>query len=378
MFDYETLKIIWWVLMVTLLLGFALTGGFDLGVATLLPWVGRTDDERRVAIGTIHATWEGNQTWLITFGAALFAAWPMVYAAGFSVLYIALIFTLFALFLRPLGFDYRDKLKSPRWRNNWDWGLFVGGAFPALVFGVAIGNLFLGLPFTFNADMRISYQGGFFGLFSPFGVFCGVLGLAMLALHGAAWIHLRTDEIVQSRARRATIVLGLGVAALFAIGGWWMQTIPGLRVDTIGDLNRALTPFSKTVSTAPGAWLDNMHTMKWVWLAPVLGIAGALLAALGAARRSGWTGLAGSSMAVTGIIVTAGLALFPFVLPSSSSPVSSLTAWDAVSSKKTLGIMLMIVTVMLPIIALYTAWAYRIMRGTITLAHVRDEDRAAY
>jgi len=377
MFDYETLKIIWWVLMVTLLLGFALTGGFDLGVATLLPWVGRTDDERRVAIGTIHATWEGNQTWLITFGAALFAAWPMVYAAGFSVLYIALIFTLFALFLRPLGFDYRDKLKSPRWRNNWDWGLFVGGAFPALVFGVAIGNLFLGLPFTFNADMRISYQGGFFGLFSPFGVFCGVLGLAMLALHGAAWIHLRTDEIVQSRARRATIVLGLGVAALFAIGGWWMQTIPGLRVDTIGDLNRALTPFSKTVSTAPGAWLDNMHTMKWVWLAPVLGIAGALLAALGAARRSGWTGLAGSSMAVTGIIVTAGLALFPFVLPSSSSPVSSLTAWDAVSSKKTLGIMLMVVTVMLPIIALYTAWAYRIMRGTITLAHVRDEDRAA-
>lgn len=378
MFDYETLKIIWWVLMVTLLLGFALTGGFDLGVATLLPWVGRTDDERRVAIGTIHATWEGNQTWLITFGGALFAAWPLVYAAGFSVLYIALIFTLFALFLRPLGFDYRDKLKSPRWRNNWDWGLFVGGAFPALVFGVAIGNLFLGLPFTFNADMRISYQGGFFGLFSPFGVFCGVLGLAMLALHGAAWMHLRTDEIVQSRARRATIVLGLGVAVLFAIGGWWMQYIPGLRVDTIGDLNRALTPFAKTVSAAPGAWLDNMHSMKWVWLAPVAGIAGALLAALGAARRSGWTGLAGSSMAVTGIIVTAGLALFPFVLPSSSSPVSSLTAWDAVSSKKTLGIMLMVVTVMLPIIAVYTAWAYRIMRGTITLAHVRDEDRAAY
>jgi cytochrome d ubiquinol oxidase subunit II len=378
MFDYETLKIIWWVLMVTLMLGFALTGGFDLGVATLLPWVGRTDDERRVAIGTIHATWEGNQTWLITFGGALFAAWPLVYAAGFSVLYIALIFTLFALFLRPLGFDYRDKLKSPRWRNNWDWGLFVGGAFPALVFGVAIGNLFLGLPFTFNADMRISYQGGFFGLFSPFGVFCGVLGVAMLALHGAAWIHLRTDEIVQARARRAAIVLGVAVAALFAIGGWWMQHIPGLRLDTVGDLNRALSPLTKTVSSAPGAWLDNLHNMKWVWIAPVAGIAGALLASLGAARRSGWTGLAGSSLAITGIIVTAGLALFPFVLPSSSSPVSSLTAWDAVSSKKTLGIMLLVTTVMLPIIGLYTAWAYRIMRGTVTLAHVRDEDRAAY
>jgi cytochrome d ubiquinol oxidase subunit II len=378
MFDYETLKIIWWVLMVTLMLGFALTGGFDLGVATLLPWVGRNDEERRVAIGTIHATWEGNQTWLITFGGALFAAWPLVYAAGFSVLYIALIFTLFALFLRPLGFDYRDKLKSPRWRNNWDWGLFVGGAFPALVFGVAIGNLFLGLPFTFNADMRISYQGGFFGLFSPFGVFCGVLGLAMLALHGAAWIHLRTDDIVQARARRAAIVLGLVVAALFALGGGWMQSIPGLRIETIGDLNRALPPLAKTVTSAPGAWLDNLHNWSYVWLAPVAGVAGALLATLGAARRSGWTALAGSSLAVTGIILTAGLALFPFVLPSSSSPVSSLTAWDAVSSKRTLGIMLLVVIVLLPIIALYTAWAYRIMRGTITLAHVRDEDRAVY
>jgi cytochrome d ubiquinol oxidase subunit II len=378
MFDYETLKIIWWALMVTLMLGFALTGGFDLGVATLLPWVGRNDDERRVAIGTIHATWEGNQTWLITFGGALFAAWPLVYAAGFSVLYIALIFTLFALFLRPLGFDYRDKLKSARWRNNWDWGLFVGGAFPALVFGVAIGNLFLGLPFTFNADMRISYQGGFFGLFSPFGVFCGVLGLAMLALHGATWIHLRTDDIVQARARRAAIVLGLAVAALFALGGWWMQSLPGLRLESVGDVNRALTPLSKTVTSAPGAWLDNLHNWKHVWIAPVAGIAGALLAAFGAARRSGWTGLAGSSIAVIGIIATAGLALFPFVLPSSSSPVSSLTAWDAVSSQRTLGIMLFVVVVMLPIIGVYTAWAYRVMRGTVTLAHVRDEDRAAY
>lgn len=378
MFDYETLKVLWWCVMVALLLGFALTGGFDLGVATLLPWVGRNDEERQVAIGTIHATWEGNQTWLITFGAALFAGWPLVYAAGFSSLYVALIFTLFALFLRPLGFDYRDKLTSKRWRNNWDWGLFVGGALPALVFGVAIGNVFLGLPFTFDADMRISYQGGFLGLFSPFGLFCGVLGLTMLALHGAAWIHLRTDEIVQARARRATIVLGLVVALLFALGGWWMQHIPGLRLSTVGDLNHALSPLTKTVVSAPGAWLDNLYTQKWVWLAPATGLIGALLAAVGAARRSGWTGLAGSSLAITGIILTAGLALFPFVLPSSSSPASSLTTWDAVSSQKTLGIMMMVVVVMLPIISLYTAWAYRIMRGTVTLAHIRDENRATY
>lgn len=378
MFDYETLKIIWWCLMVALMLGFALTGGFDLGVATLLPWVGRDDDERRVAIGTIHATWEGNQTWLITFGGALFAAWPLVYAASFSALYVALVLTLFTLFLRPLGFDYRDKLGSLRWRNNWDWALFVGGSIPALVFGVAVGNLFIGLPFTFDVDMRISYQGGFLQLFNPFGLFCGVLGLAMLALHGAAWMHLRTDGIVQARSRQALMVLGAVVGVLFALGGWWMQSLPGLTITQMGEPGAVLSPLTKVVANEPGAWLHNLQTWSYAWLAPAIGLVGAALAVLGGAMRGRWSGLAGSSLAIVGIVVTAGIALFPFVLPSSSSPVSSLTAWDAVSSYRTLNIMLLVTMVMLPIIALYTAWAYRVMRGTITLEHVRDEHRPSY
>ncbi|HAV07110.1 MAG TPA: cytochrome d ubiquinol oxidase subunit II, partial [Pseudomonas sp.] len=136
MFDYEVLKLVWWVLIGVLLIGFALTDGFDMGAMALMPFVGQTDNERRVAINTIAPHWDGNQVWFITAGGALFAAWPMVYAVAFSGLYWAMLLVLFALFCRPVGFDYRSKVEDPRWRNAWDWALFVGGAVPALVFGV--------------------------------------------------------------------------------------------------------------------------------------------------------------------------------------------------------------------------------------------------
>ncbi|TJZ67148.1 cytochrome d ubiquinol oxidase subunit II [Chitiniphilus eburneus] len=378
MIDYETLKLIWWGLMVLLMLGFALTGGWDLGVATLLPWVGRNDEERRVAINAIGPTWEGNQTWLITFGAALFAAWPLVYAAAFSVLYVALIFTLFALFLRPVGFDYRSKVEDARWRNGWDWGLFVGGAFPALVFGVAIGNLFLGLPFNYDDTMRVTYHGGFLDLFSGFTVGTGLLAVAMLTLHGAAYLYLRTDDAVAERARRAAIAFGLATAVLFGVLGFWLARLPGYQVVAIGDVNGVLTPMQKQVSHEVGLWFANFHAWPRLWLLPALGLGGALLAAAGAARRWRWLALAGSSLALIGIIVTAGAALFPFVLPSSVDPVVSLTAWDAVSSHRTLGLMLGVVVVFIPIIALYTGWVYRVMRGTVTVEQIRRETHTSY
>ena len=135
-FDYDTLKLIWWVVIGVLLIGFAVTDGFDMGVGMWLPFLGKTDNERRVIINTIGPHWDGNQVWLITAGGAIFAAWPTVYAAAFSGFYIAMLLVLFALFFRPVGFDYRSKIEHPRWRQSWDWGLFAGGAVPALVFGV--------------------------------------------------------------------------------------------------------------------------------------------------------------------------------------------------------------------------------------------------
>src|SRR5437764_1888445 len=186
MLDYETLKLLWWVFIGVLLVGFAVMDGFDLGVGALLPFVGRSDEERRVILNAVGPTWEGNQTWLITAGGATFAAWPLLYAAAFSGFYCALLLTLFALFFRPVGFDYRSKVDDPRWRSAWDWGLFVGGTVPAVVFGVAFGNLLQGVPFQFDpTTMRATYSGSFWELLNPFGLLAGAVSLAMLVMHGA-------------------------------------------------------------------------------------------------------------------------------------------------------------------------------------------------
>ncbi|HEY1561490.1 MAG TPA: cytochrome d ubiquinol oxidase subunit II, partial [Caulobacteraceae bacterium] len=193
-FAYETLRLIWWVLLGALLIGFALTDGFDLGVAALLPFVARTDSERRIIINTIGATWEGNQVWFIFGGGAIFAAWPFVYAIAFSGFYLAMFLVLCALILRPVAFKYRSKRPSRGWRSFWDWALFVGGFVPALVFGVAVGNVLQGAPFRLDDDLRASYLGHFFGLFTPFTLLCGLLSVAMVVLHGAAWLTIKGEK----------------------------------------------------------------------------------------------------------------------------------------------------------------------------------------
>jgi cytochrome d oxidase subunit CydB len=213
---------IWWVLVGVLLIGFALTDGFDLGAAMLMPYVGRSDTERRVVINTIAPHWDGNQVWLITAGGALFAAWPLVYAAAFSGLYWALLLVLFALFVRPVGFDYRSKLENTRWRQSWDWGLFIGGVVPSLVFGVAFGNLLLGVPFQFDDTLRSSYQGNFWQLLSPFGLLAGVVSLSMLGLHGGSWLMMRTEGAIAQRSRRAAQWLSLVFLLSFIGAGVWL------------------------------------------------------------------------------------------------------------------------------------------------------------
>jgi len=178
--DYEVLKFIWWLLVGVLFIGFAVTDGMDMGVGTLLPFLSKKDEERRVIINTVGPHWDGNQVWLITAGGAIFAAWPAVYGAAFSGFYTAMLLVLFALFFRPVGFDYRSKIGDPSWRNAWDWGLFVGGAVPALIFGVAFGNLLQGVPFHLDDMLRAYYTGSFWGLLNPFALLAGVLSLAML------------------------------------------------------------------------------------------------------------------------------------------------------------------------------------------------------
>ncbi|GGP26275.1 cytochrome d ubiquinol oxidase subunit II [Silvimonas amylolytica] len=374
MLDYETLKLIWWGLVGVLIIGFALTGGWDLGAAILLPFIGKTDDERRVVINTVGATWEGNQTWLITAGGALFAAWPLVYAAAFSVLYVALILTLFALFLRPVGFDYRSKLPDPRWRNSWDWGLFIGGLVPSLIFGVAFGNFFVGVDYRFDETLRVTYgHASFFSLLNPFALFSGIVSVAMLTMHGGGWVFFKTEGVVRSRARRAVQLAALATAVLFALGGFWVAQRNGLHVTQMGSPNDILRPLDKTVEWVAGGWLANYGKYPLTWILPGLGIGGALIALLAVSANRAWLTLLGSSLSLIGIILTAGWSLFPFVLPSSLDARSSLMLWDAVSSHKTLGIMLGVVIVFVPLIGIYTTWVYRVLRGPVTVERINSE-----
>ena len=228
MLDYETLRLIWWALLGVLLIGFALTDGYDLGMGILLRFIAKTDAERQQAIATVEPVWEGNQVWFILGGGAAFAAWPMLYAASFSGFYIAMLVVLAALILRPVAFTYRGKLPDDGWRNMWDWALFISGFVPALIFGVAFGNLLRGVPFHLDTDLRPVYEGSFFGLLNPFSLLAGLVSVAMLAMHGGAWVALKSDGIVAERARRACARAAWATLVLFALAGIWViLALPG-------------------------------------------------------------------------------------------------------------------------------------------------------
>jgi len=368
--DYQTLRVIWWALMGVLLIGFALTDGFDLGVASLLPFVARNDGERRMAINTISATWEGNQVWFILGGGAIFAAWPLVYAVSFSGFYFAMFAVLAALILRPVAFKYRSKRPSRAWRESWDWALFVGGFAPALVFGVAVGNVLQGLPFAFDSDLRATYHGSFFALFTPFTLVCGLLSVAMVVTHGAAWLTLKAERgAVRDRARLIGTAAALAALALFAIGYLFVAFGGlGFKLEGLIAPGGPSNPLRALAVAAPGGWLTNFHTYPWMWIAPVLGFVGAALALIGI--RGGWEfpAFAGSSLSAIGIISTVGLSMFPFILPSRLDPGSSLTVWNASSSQSTLFTMLVAAVVFLPLILIYTSWAYKVMFGRSSVA----------
>lgn len=378
-FDYDTLKVIWWCFVAVLLIGFALTNGFDFGIGMWLPFLGRDDMERRVMLNVIGPTWEGNQTWFIAAGGVMFAAWPLAYAAAFSGFYVALMLLLFALFLRPVGFDYRGKVADPRWRSAWDWGLFAGGFVPPLIFGVAFGNLLQGVPFHYDDTMRMAYTGSFLGLFNPFGLLAGVLGVAMLAMHGAAYLHQKTDGVLAARARKAVIGAALVTLAAFVLAGVWVATgLDGYRIVAMPPVDTAFMPTAKTVERSVGAWLDNYTRYPATIAFPLLGLAGAALAIAFSAWRRSLAAFLCSGLSVAGILLTAGAAMFPFIMPSSLAPGSSLTAWDAVASHKSLGVMFWVVLIMLPVVIMYTGWVYSVLRGKVTAAWIRENEHESY
>ncbi len=372
MLDYETLRLIWWLLIGVLLAGFAVTDGFDLGIAALVRVLARDDDERRALLETIEPTWEGNQVWLILGAGAVFAAWPLLYAAAFSGFYFAMFIALLAFILRPGGFSFRNKVRDPRWRNAWDWVLTFTGVVPPLIFGIAIGNLFLGVPFRYDDNLRMTYEGGLLDLLTPFPLLVGVLALGMLLMHGCAWAAVKSEDPIAARAAGLLRwFVPTYIVLYLAAGAWLAMAVPGYAISGAAGLDAASNPLHKQV-VATGSWLADGPLGHVASMMAGVAILAAVLVPLLAHRRRHVGAFLASATAVVGTIFSFGFALFPFLMPSALDPRSSLTVWDASSSKLTLGLMLIAAVVFIPLILAYTTWVYRVLRGRVSLQHIKQ------
>ena len=377
LFEYTTLQVIWWILIGVLLIGFALTNGMDMAVSSLLFPVGKNSAERKVLISTIVPHWDGNQVWLITAGGAIFAAWPEVYAASFSGLYWAMLLVLFAIWLRPLAFYYRNHGETEIWKKRWDIALSVGSLIPMLIFGVAFGNLLQGLPFYADENMRWHYDGYFLSallpLLNPFALLCGVISVLMLITHGCMWIMLRVDESISLRARKIAVISALLTVVLFVVAGLWSYNFNGYVLNSLAPSGAFNTITGKSVSVVEHGLFLHYVNYPVTAVVPALAGLGMMFAGFFAFKGKAGKGIIASSVGIAFTIITAGAALFPFILPSSKDVNSSLTVWDATSSHFTLQVMLYAVIVFVPIALAYTIWAYYRMWGKASVDTVKED-----
>lgn len=377
MLDIEMLRLIWWVLLGVLIMGFAVTDGFDMGAAVLLPLVARNDVERRIVLNTIGPIWEGNQVWIILGAGAIFAAWPPVYAVAFSGFYLLILLLLLTMGIsRPVSFKYRSKLPNDQWRRFWDRIVVIGGLFPALIFGILVGNVLTGVPFYFNDDLRIFYSGTFTGLFHPFAWWCGLTSLCMLTMHGGLYLAIKTEDPIRSRAIFWARLSALFLIVFFSIGGIWAANVlTGYQVVSAIDKVGYSNPLHKEVVPMVGGWMANYARYPLAMLAPIAGLAGAFLAFCTARLGNSRFAFLCSGLSLMGVIATVGVSMFPFILPSSTNLSSALLVWDASSSYLTLLVMLFAVVIFLPIILLYTSWVYRAMGGKVSKEIIEREDK---
>lgn len=373
MLDYESLRLIWWGLLGILLIAFAILDGFDMGVAILLPFMGKTDMERRVFINTIAPVWESNQVWLILGAGAIFAAWPPLYAVAFSGLYIPLFIILCTLILRPVALKFRSKVENPLWRQIWDCGIFISGLIPALIFGIAVGNAIEGVPFHFDEDLRVTYTGTFWELFNPFAVGCGLIGVMMMTLQGATYLKFKTSQSFSYRFQPVIFASVIALLAGFTIMGFYTHSfVYGYKIISTIDSTNFSNPLGKEVVRNLGVIVQNFYKYPWMLMGPSCVYLGGILCLVAIKRP--FLSFIGSSFLTTGIISTVGFSLYPFLLPSSSHPSHSLTVWDASSSQKTLWIMLLAVIIFLPIILGYVTWLYRVLRGKVTEERIHSDE----
>jgi cytochrome d ubiquinol oxidase subunit II len=320
---------IWFLLIAVLWTGYFVLEGFDFGVGMLLPLVGRTENDRRVAINTIGPVWDGNEVWLLVAGGATFAAFPEWYASLFSGFYLALLLILVALIARGVAFEFRGKIDSDRWRRNWDIAIVAGSALPALLWGVAFANIVQGVPLDENHE----YTGTLLTLLNPYALLGGLATLSLFALHGATFLALKTHGDVRVRAN--ALVPRIGVPATL-LGGAFL------------------------------VWTFFSHSVSWTGL-PILVAAVALVAAVLVAigGREGWAFLL-TAVAIVAVTVTLFGSLYPDVLPSSTNPAFSLNTTNASSTPYTLTIMSWVAVVFTPIVLAYQAWTFWVFRRRIS------------
>jgi cytochrome bd ubiquinol oxidase subunit II len=319
------LQLVWFLLIGILLAGYAILDGFDLGVGMMHLFVARTDRDRRILLNAIGPVWDGNEVWLLTGGGAIFAAFPKVYATVFSGFYLALMLLLTALILRAVSLEFRSKVESPAWRRLWDGAFAVGSFLPAVLFGVAIGNVMRGVPIGTDGE----FAGTFLGLLNPFSLGIGLLSTAMFLMQGATWLTLRTDG--ELRARAASVKRGAWTAfvVLWALTTFWSR------------------------SEAPHLWAN--YDGPTTWLAPGVFVLATAVYPLTSGVRS----FVFSSVAIASLIAVMGQALYPYMVPSLGDLANSLTIQNASSSALTLKVMLTIALIGMPFVIGYTIWIYR-------------------
>jgi cytochrome d ubiquinol oxidase subunit II len=372
---YVVLKLIWALLLGILLINIAVMVGMDMGVGSLLRFVGRTDGERRAALNMIGPHWDGNQVWFVLGGGAIFAAFPTLYATSFSIFYIVMILLLFSMIMRPVAFEYRSKVDATHWRQSWDWAFLVSGALPMIIYGAAMGNVLQGVGFHFDWNGRYQQDESFIWyLLNPFAILCGLLSLALSVFQGGAMMMIRGEEPIYGRARHIAMVAGLVAAVLFIAGGVWVRSIKGFVYTAPVNPAMAATPLGgPAVAMQSGAWMTHFHTMPVLWLLPAMGLAGMLLGALALSARQPILGWWLGALAWVGTIGTTGAAMFPFLMPSSTMPSQGLTIWNASSSKYTLACMLFFAAIFVPAIICYTAWAFRVMSGKVKIEAIDND-----
>lgn len=380
--NVESLRFIWWLLLGVLFMGYAVMDGFDLGAAILFPLIARDEAEKRIVLNTIGPVWEGNQVWIILGAGAIFAAWPYVYAVIFSGAYFAVLLLLLTMGIsRPVSFKYRSKLPNDLWRRTWDTLVFIGGFVPAILFGILIGNILQGLPFTFDRNLQITYAGSFVELFNPFAWWCALTSVMMVVMHGGLFLAIKTNDPIRERALHYARMASLLLITTFAIGGVWVaMSLPGyIIVSGVNHLGFS-NPMHKSVVLETGAWVHNYLRYPWTQALPLMGIFGALAAFITARWGVGRLAFICSSVSIIGVIGTVGVSMFPFILPSSLNANASLLVWDSSSTELTLLVMLFSAMIFLPLIFMYTAWVYRALSGKVDAGTLKryEKDQAGY